>query len=319
MSSCIRPNNFNDFVGNEEVKENLRIFIEAAKNDNRQLDHCLIYGLPGTGKTTLAMIIANTLNAKIKILQGSNINKNVDLLNVLLSIDNGDVIFIDEIHSVKPEIMELLFSAMEDFAIDITIGKDFNTKVTRMKVPNFTLIGATTKFGKIPMPLEERFGIIINLKEYDIETLKLLVKQYAKKINLELNDDEIFKIASNSKNIPRNAIKILKRVYDFKTYDKNLNIDEILKKIKIIINGLTSDDFTYLETINKHDNPIGLKTISDIINVDTETIVNKIEPFLINNGYIAKCSNGRKITNLGIKMLNVYNKNNGKKTFNKVL
>jgi Holliday junction DNA helicase RuvB len=303
MSISIRPQTLAEFKGKEDIKHNLKIYIDSSIANNRPLDHCLIYGLPGTGKTTLASIIANEMGCNIRILQGGSLNKNIDIINLLLSINENDIIFIDEIHAINPTIIDMLFTAIEDFVLDIPLGKDFNTKFTRIKLPRFTLIGATTKFGRIPLPLEERFGIVINLKTYDLESLCEIIAQAANKMGIKLKPNEIEAIADNSKNIPRNAIKILKRVNDFKMYDESISIEKIFEHMKIGTNGLTQDDFEYLQTLKEHDEPLGLKTISDMINVDVDTIQNKIEPYLISNSYIIKTFRGRQITEKGMNAI----------------
>ncbi|MDR0752791.1 MAG: Holliday junction branch migration DNA helicase RuvB [Mycoplasmataceae bacterium] len=301
----LRPFNLQEFCGKEDIKKNLAIYIESAKKQNKTLDHIMFYGLPGTGKTTLAMIIANEMGKKIKILQGNCLNKISDLTNLFLSINEGDIIFIDEIHGINKAIVELLFSAMEDFALDISIGKDFNSKVTRIKLPHFTLIGATTRFGKLQLPLEERFGIIFNLKEYTDEELENILEFNSKKMNLSLKENEIEQIAKNSKSIPRNAIKILKRVNDFKTIDPNISVGEILKNMKIF-QGLTEDDILYLKILKNNKKPIGIKTLSSIANIELETIENKIEPFLLANYFITKTSTGREILPKGKEFLQTF-------------
>jgi Holliday junction DNA helicase RuvB len=299
-----RPNRLIDFQGKNELKSNLSVYIKSSIKNNKVLDHCLIYGLAGTGKTTLACCIANELNKKIKIINGATIIKNSDIINFTLALEEGDIIFIDEIHRINPWCIELLYTIMEDFVFDLNIGRDFNSKVTRIKVPNFTLIGATTKIGNLPIAFEERFGIIINLQTYSGDELFLILKNIVKKNNLDLRDDELKIIAQNAKSIPRNAIRILKRVMDFKSIDHAISISKILEKIMITEDGLNEEDCQYLMCLNKNKKHLGLKTIAYILNIDAQTIENRIEPFLLYKGYVNKENGGRKITSDGIKIIN---------------
>jgi Holliday junction DNA helicase RuvB len=304
MATNLRPLTFDEFKGKENIKEQLLVSVNCAKQLNKPLDHCLFYGLPGTGKTTLANIIANELNRKIRIVQGNSIQKNIDVINLALTLSENEILFIDEIHAVNRICIELFYSIMEDFVIDVSIGKDFNSKITRIQIPHFTLIGATTFLGKIPQALEERFGIIVNLGLYDTQTISEIIKQDADKLNLILSDEQIEKIASVSKGIPRIAIRVLKRVNDYYLTNDKITIEHILKNINIYDDGLDDKDIAYLRVFVQNDyNSLGLKTLSQITGIDQETIEVKIEPFLLSNGYMNKTISGRIITKKGIDFI----------------
>jgi Holliday junction DNA helicase RuvB len=304
MQVSLRPTKLKDFKGKNDIKHNLAIYIKSCLLQNRPLDHCLFYGLPGTGKTSLAHVIANELNRKIKVVQGNSIQRNIDIINLVLTLSEFDILFIDEIHAINTQCVELLYSMMEDFVIDINLGKDFNARVTRIKVPKFTLIGATTMLGKITQPLEDRFGIVINLKTYDLDAICEIIKASAKKLDLKLDNSEINVIAKNSKGIPRNANRLLKRIKDFRFDNPEISIKLILKKLQIIEDGLDGDDLAYLKAIKLNNHATGLKTISQLINVDQQTIETKIEPFLIQKQLVMKSMNGRLLTQKGLEFIN---------------
>lgn len=299
----LRPSKLSEFKGKKEIKENISIYIKSALANNSTLDHCLFHGLAGTGKTTLAIVIANELGHKIKIVQGGNIQKPTDIINLALTLQENDVLFIDEIHAINPQIIELLYSIMEDFAIDICLGKDFNSKITRVKIPKFTLIGATTNLGKIPESFEERFGIIVYFGEYEYEEMVEIINFYSEKYNVSLTKEEVTLIAKNCKGVPRIANKIIRRIKDFKTINSNISIKMILKRIGIVKNGINTIDLKYLNMLNDFDSPIGIKTISHAILLDETTIENKIEPYLIYCKYINKTIKGRTLTEKGKKFL----------------
>ncbi len=298
-----RPNNLKEFVGKKTLKDNLRTYLKAAIINNEPLDHCLFYGLPGTGKTSLALIIAKERKTNITILQGSNIIKPQDIYNFALSIKENDVIFIDEIHAINKQCFELLYSLMEDFSLDITIGKDFNSKTTRIKVPKFTLVGATTSLTKIPKPLEERFGIVFYFEDYSKEEIKQILNNCAKRNNIKLAPEEIESIADKSKGIPRNALTILSRVSDFKTLDNTKPLDSIFKQIGIFKNGLNINDIKYLKCFENLNTCIGIKTLSQMIELEIQYIEEKIEPYLFKNKYAIKTINGRKILPGGLEII----------------
>lgn len=298
-----RPSNLKEFVGKKTLKENLGTYLKAAILNNEPLDHCLFYGLPGTGKTSLALIIANERKSNITILQGSNIVKPQDIYNFALSIKENDVIFIDEIHAINKQCFELLYALMEDFSLDITIGKDFNSKTTRIKVPKFTLIGATTSLSKIPKPLEERFGIVFYFEDYSKEEIRQIISNCVRKNKLPLTKEEIISIASKSKGIPRNALTILARVSDFKIIDKSKSLDDIFKQIGIYQNGLNNNDIKYLKCFESLKDCIGIKTLSQMIEFEIQFIEEKIEPYLFKNKYAIKTVQGRKILPAGLEII----------------
>ena len=296
-------NKLSDFIGKKEVKDTLQVYIDACNKLNKPLDHCLLYGLPGTGKTTLAKIIANELNTKIKITQGSMVQKPIDVINLLLSLNQNEILFIDEIHAVNKQCFELFYSAMEEGYVDIAIGKDFNSKMARIKLPVFTLIAATTNLGKIPQPLEDRFGIFINMSEYSKTEISDIIKFYGNKLGVIFSDDDLLTLIYASKGIPRIAYKLVRRALDFRLNNKDIQMSEILSKLGIIYEGIDKNDYTYLKLLQNHPTPIGLKTISQTINIDEETIQYKIEPYLLKNEYIIKTSKGRKLTNKGNELI----------------
>ena len=296
-------NKLSDFIGKKEVKDTLQVYIDACNKLNKPLDHCLLYGLPGTGKTTLAKIIANELNTKIKITQGSMVQKPIDVINLLLSLNQNEILFIDEIHAVNKQCFELFYSAMEEGYVDIAIGKDFNSKMARIKLPGFTLIAATTNLGKIPQHLEDRFGIFINMSEYSKTEISDIIKFYGNKLGVILSDDDLLTLIYASKGIPRIAYKLVRRALDFRLNNKDIQMSEILSKLGIIYEGIDKNDYSYLKLLQNHSTPIGLKTISQTINIDEETIQYKIEPYLLKNEYIIKTSKGRKLTNKGNELI----------------
>ena len=294
----LRPNNFREFIGKDSIKKNLMIYIKASKLNHKQLDHCLFYGLPGTGKTTLAMIIAKNFNSNLKIVQGNIFQKNIDVYNCILNIKENDILFIDEVHAINQSCYELFYNLMEDFSFDIVIGKDFNAKITRIKIPHFTLIGATTSLSSLPAPFEQRFGIVFYFNSYKTEEIAKIIENGCKKLNLILKPNDINLIASNSKGIPRIALMILLRVNDYKIVNPKSNVVKILEKIGIFNGGLNQNDIKYLEAFINNQKFLGIKTISQITQFDQKFIESKIEPYLIQIKYLVKTNNGRMLSNL---------------------
>lgn len=296
----LRPADLESFVGQTNIKENLKIFLKAAKSRNEVLDHVLIYGPPGLGKTTLSHIIANEMSSNIKMTSGPVLGKVGDLAAILTNLQEKDVLFVDEIHRLNRVVEESLYSAMEDFALDIVIGEGPTARMLRITLPPFTLVGATTRLGLLTNPLKDRFGIPISLDFYTAAELKDIVLNQAKKIGFEVDDEASLEIARRSRGTPRVALRLLRRVRDF-AQEKRINLDitmEALKKLKVDGLGLDSLDHKYLLYIMKRckGGPVGIETITAGISEDQNTIEDVIEPYLLQIGFIARTPKGRVLT-----------------------
>jgi Holliday junction DNA helicase RuvB len=302
----LRPATLDTYIGQESVKENMRVFIEAAKQRGEALDHVLLYGPPGLGKTTLSNIIANEMGVNIKTTSGPAIERAGDMAAVLNSLNEGDILFIDEIHRLNRMIEEILYPAMEDFVIDIMIGKGPGARSVRLDLPKFTLVGATTRIGLLTAPLRDRFGVVQRLEPYDVHNLKVIIKRSAEVLNVEIDDSGAEEIARRSRGTPRLANRMLKRVRDFAQvrYDGVIT-EEVAKFALDLLDidkvGLDQIDRKMLLTmIEKFDGrPVGLDTLAASINEDANTIEDVYEPYLMQLGYIQRTPRGRIVTKLG--------------------
>lgn len=303
IEKVLRPKSFEDFAGQQKVTDNLQIFVQAAKQRNESLDHVLLHGPPGLGKTTLANIIANELGVGFKITSGPVLDKPGDLAGLLTNLDEGDVLFIDEIHRLSPIIEEYLYSAMEDYRIDIMIDTGPNARSVQIELSQFTLIGATTRSGLLTAPLRARFGINSRLEYYDSKLLTDIVERSAGILNMPIEYDAAYEIASRSRGTPRIANALLRRVRDFAQVKGNGNIDKAITKIglealNVDANGLDEMDNKILSAIiNKFSGgPVGIKTIATAVGEQDGTIEEVYEPFLIKEGYLMRTSRGRQAT-----------------------
>ena len=306
----LRPKTLNDYIGQDKVKDNLRIYITAAKQRNETLDHCLLYGPPGLGKTTLSGIIAREMGVNLRVTSGPAIEKQGDLVAILTSLEEGDVLFIDEIHRLSRNVEEILYPAMEDFSLDIIIGKGPSARSIRIDVPKFTLVGATTRSGQLTAPLRDRFGVLLRLELYTPEQLAEIIKRSAGILDIAIDNEGALEIASRSRGTPRIANRLLKRVRDIAQVEFDGVINEetarkALERFEIDELGLDDFDRKMLETIIKNygGGPVGLDTLAAALGEESVTIEDVYEPYLMQLGFLSRTARGRCVTKLAYEHL----------------
>lgn len=312
MDNTIRPESIDEYIGQEDVKENIRIFVEAAKMRNEPLDHVLLYGPPGLGKTTLAFIIAHELGTNIKTASGPSIEKSGDLAAILSSLEPGDVLFIDEIHRMPRYIEEILYPAMEDFSLDIIVGSEGNSRNIKIDLPPFTLVGATTRAGDLSAPLRDRFGITSKLQFYTVSELTDIIKRTARVLGVEIEDSAAVELAKRSRGTPRIANRLFKRVRDFALVKGNGKVDlaiteEALERLKVDKMGLDNTDHELLLAIIEKFNggPVGVEALSSSIGEEVTTIEDVYEPYLLQTGLLKRTSRGRIATDKAYEILGI--------------
>ena len=312
IEGSLRPQYLKDYIGQNKVKDTLKIYIDAAKNRGDSLDHVLFYGPPGLGKTTLANIIANEMGVHCKVTSGPAIEKPGEMAAILNNLQEGDILFVDEIHRLNRQVEEVLYPAMEDYAIDIMIGKGASARSIRLDLPKFTLVGATTRAGLLTAPLRDRFGIIHHLEFYSVEQLKLIIQHSARILDVKIDEKGAMELARRSRGTPRLANRILKRVRDFAQVKYNGEITEHVANVALDLLdvdklGLDHLDRNILETIiyKFGGGPVGLDTLSAAIGEDAGTIEDVYEPYLIQNGLLNRTPKGRVATDLAFQHLGI--------------
>lgn len=312
LSMDIRPSLLQEYIGQKDVKDNIKVFIEAAKIRDESLDHVLLYGPPGLGKTTLAGIIANELGSKLRTASGPAIEKQGDLAAILSTLEEGDVLFIDEIHRMPRLIEEILYPAMEDFQLDIMVGSDGQSRSIKINLPPFTLVGATTRAGDLSSPLRDRFGIVCKLKYYTIEELDLIVKRTSRVLNMPIDDEASIELAKRSRGTPRIANRLFKRVRDFALVngDDYISLDickSSLDRLKVDELGLDETDHQLLTAIidKFKGGPVGIESIASSIGEEVTTIEDVYEPYLLQIGFLKRTNRGRVVTEKAYEHLHI--------------
>lgn len=312
FEATIRPDSIDEYIGQSEVKENLEIFIEAAKMRHEPLDHVLLYGPPGLGKTTLAYIIANELGSNLKTASGPSIEKSGDLAAILSTLEAGDVLFIDEIHRMPRYIEEILYPAMEDFTLDIIVGSDSSSRNIKIDLPPFTLVGATTRAGDLTGPLRDRFGIVNKLNYYTVEELTKIVSRSSRVLKCEIDKEAAVELAKRSRGTPRIANRLLKRVRDYALVKGNGRIDlditrYALDKLKVDEGGLDDTDYHLLKSMIEKFNggPVGIEALASSIGEEATTIEDVYEPYLLQMGYMKRTPRGRVVTKKAYEHLKI--------------
>jgi len=307
----LRPDAWSEYIGQEQIKKNLSVFIEASKKRSEALDHVLFYGPPGLGKTTLALIIANEMNTNIKVTAAPMIEKSGDLAAILTNLEEGDILFIDEIHRLSPAVEEILYSSMEDYRIDIIIGSGPAAQTVKIDLPRFTLIGATTRAGMLSNPLRDRFGMSFRMQFYSPEELSLIIEQAARKLERDIVRDAALEIAKRSRGTPRIALRLLRRVRDFAEVAEEQSIsckrtEYALGELGINSHGFDEMDLRLLNLlVSAKGRAMGLNSIAASLSEDEGTVEDVLEPYLIANGYIERTAKGRRATRATYDVLNM--------------
>ena len=311
IETTLRPTAWDEYIGQEQIKKNLNVFIEASKKRQEALDHVLFFGPPGLGKTTLALIIANEMNANIKVTAAPMIEKSGDLAAILTNLEEGDILFIDEIHRLSPAVEEILYSSMEDFRIDIIIGSGPAAQTVKIDLPRFTLIGATTRAGMLSNPLRDRFGMSFRMQFYTSEELAKIVVQASLKLDKEIIHEASLEIAKRSRGTPRIALRLLRRVRDFADVAEESLIEHsrtqyALNELGINSHGFDEMDLRLLKLlVSANGRAMGLSTIAAALSEDEGTVEDVLEPYLIANGYLERTAKGRRATRMTYDVLNV--------------